>query len=44
MAGSLTQDRDNESKDETMQRKFGGLDHQSPGVLNDHSAFLHNNK
>jgi hypothetical protein len=34
----------NQSDDKTMQRKFGGSDHQSPSVLNDHAAFSCNNK
>jgi hypothetical protein len=39
-----TEDCPNQSEDETVQRKFGGLDHQSPGALNDRAAFLRNNK
>jgi hypothetical protein len=29
---------------DTTQRQFGGLDHRSPGALNDRSAFLRHNK
>jgi hypothetical protein len=39
-----TGDGDNQGNNETMQRKFGGLDNQSPSVLNDCAAFLRNNK
>jgi hypothetical protein len=39
-----TADQPDPSDDESVQKKFGGLDRRSPGALNERAAFLRNNK